>query len=79
LRCRAALKRAVKRGIAAAQVLTETRSLGELPAAAAEIAPEIAASFGAPGAPEKDPSSPQSYRRRTSAEIAREALEMEEV
>jgi hypothetical protein len=49
LRCRAALKRAVKRGLAAQQALTESTNLRELPAIAAEIAPEVAATFAAPG------------------------------
>jgi hypothetical protein len=49
LRCRAALRRAIKRGIAASQALAETASLGDLPAAAAEIAPEVSAAFAAPG------------------------------
>ena len=78
LRCRAALRRTMKRGIVAAQILTETRSLRELPAAAAEIAPEIAASFGAPGPrPERESPSGKLYKPRTSDEIAREFLEME--
>ena len=77
LRCRAALKRSVKRGISASQVLAETQSLGELPAAAARLLPEIATSFGAPELPPGREPSEKPHRPRTSAEIAREFLEME--
>lgn len=86
LRCRAALRRAVKRGIAASQALAETPALRELPAVAAEIAPELTASFAAPGPrPDREISSTEwvgrKLQRRSSGhfadEIARKALEME--
>lgn len=60
LRCRAALRRAVKRGISASQALAEAPSLRELPAAAAEIASEVTASFAPPG--------PRSDREISSSE-----------
>lgn len=49
LRCRAALKRAVTRGVSASRALAAAPSLRELPAAAAELVPEVTASFASPG------------------------------
>lgn len=78
LRCRAALKRAVKRGICAQRALAEARTLRELPSAAAEIAPEITASFAPPGPrPEREISGSQWMMRNRG--LRKETMTSEEV
>jgi hypothetical protein len=83
LRCRAALKRALKRGIEAQQMLAEARHPLELVEASAE-SKVLPAGFGAPGHPETGSVEylarklARGQKPRFAADIARRALELEE-